>query len=136
MLKAKAIECGEDAELQKEVHKILVNSEVVISDFDQDFIARVIRSVPERDGAELLTQMIPKWDEIRVLENLRAIGPPYDEIADHDKTLSIEDNKVNLALVEALKNRDFISEFKRERKASGSSRKVRSLRSKGGATSG
>lgn len=70
LLKAKAIECGEDAELQKEVHKILVNSEVVISDFDQDFIARVIRSVPERDGAELLAQMIPKWDEIRVLENL------------------------------------------------------------------
>lgn len=116
LLKAGAIEFEQDAELKQEVLRILVDSETAIGEFDEAFVERVIKSVPQREAAQLLGRMIPRWDENRVFGVLTAIGPPYDEIAEYGKRPLLEENAVNLALVEALHKRDFISQFKREKK--------------------
>lgn len=116
LLNAGAIECGEDEELQKEVVGILTSPETAIDDFNQDFVEGVIRSVPQCDAAKLLVRMIPKWGEVRVMSNLETLGTPYEEIADYGKRPSIAESKDNLALVEALQKRDFISQFKTEKK--------------------
>ena len=116
LLKAGAIEFEQDAELKQEVLRILIDSETAIGEFDEAFVERVIRSVPEREAAQLLGRMIPGWDENRVFGVLTAIGPPYDEIAEYGKRPLLEENAVNFALAEALHKRDFISQFKREKK--------------------
>lgn len=116
LLNAGAIEVGEDEKLQKEVVQIFASPKTAIGDFNQDFVEKVIRSVPKSDAVSLLIEMIPKWDEFRVMSNLKAIGPPYEEITEYGKRPSIAESEVNLALTEALKKRNFISQFKQEKK--------------------
>ena len=112
-LNAGAIECEEDEELQTEVVRIL---EAAVDDFDQDFVERVIRIAPKSDAVRLLIRMIPKWDEVRVMNNLKTIGTPYEEITDYGKRPLIAECKVNLALAQALQKKEFISKFKQEDK--------------------
>ena len=113
LLNAGAIECEEDEELQTEVVRIL---EAAVDDFDQDFVERVIRIAPKSDAVRLLIRMIPKWDEVRVMNNLKTIGTPYEEITDYGKRPLIAECKVNLALAQALQKKEFISKFKQEDK--------------------
>ena len=117
LLKAGAIACEKDEKLQKEVLLVLTSPDTVINDFDENFVETIIRCVPKSDAAKLLVRMIDRWEEGRVMSNLTVIGPPYAEIADYGKRPLIEDNEVNRALLEALQTRDFISQFKEEKRA-------------------
>jgi len=116
LLNAGAIECGEDRKLHKEVVAILATPNTSIDDFNDAFVERVIQSAPKSDAAKLLTLMIPKWDEARVMSTLETIGTPYEKIVEYSKNPMIGESEVNLALAEALQNRGFISKYKQEEK--------------------
>lgn len=116
LLNAGTIECGEDEALVKEVVRILASPDTAIDDFDEDFVERIIGNVPKSDAIKLLVRMIPKWEEVRVMRILERIGPPYGEIAEYGKRPSITGSEINLSLAEALRERDFISQFKQDKK--------------------
>ncbi|MEW4491037.1 hypothetical protein AB1L42_23365 [Thalassoglobus sp. JC818] len=116
LLNAGTINCGEDEKLTNEVVQILANPGTAIDDSDQNFVEKVIKAVPKGDAVNLLTLMIPKWDQARVMSNLEAIGAPYEEIAKYGKRPLIAESEINLALVKCLKEADFISKFKRDEK--------------------
>lgn len=111
---AGTIECGEDVNLRAEVFNILVCPDAAIGQFDEDFVEKIIGAAPAEDAIKLLIRMIPTWEENRVMRNLKAIGPPYGKIADYGKKPKITESKVNNDLVVALKERDIISQFKKE----------------------
>lgn len=116
LLNAGTVECERDQDLQIEVVQILASHNTAIDDFDDDFVERVISVVCECDAVKLLIMMMPKWDEVRVMSNLEAIGAPYEGIAEYGKRPLIPESEVNLALADTLQNRGFISQFKQEEK--------------------
>ena len=99
--------------MRTEVVNILANPNTTISDFDEDFVENIIGAALEEGAIKLLIRMIPKWEETRVMCNLKAIGAPYEEIADYGKRPTIPGSEVNVALAKALQESDIISQFKR-----------------------
>lgn len=114
LLNAGTIECGKDNILRTEVVKILASPDTAINDFNEDYVESIIGIAPIDDAINLLTRMIPNWEEVRVMSNLKRIGPPYEEIADYGKRPTIAESKINIALAEALQEKSIISQFKKE----------------------
>jgi hypothetical protein len=115
LLRFGSLDCRGDAALAKEIARILSSFEGRISEFDESFIEAIIEKSPERYAVKLLALMIPRWDEIRVMRSLVAIGTPYEEIADYGKRPTIARNQQNIGLAEALAERGFISQFREEK---------------------
>ena len=114
LLNAEIIECGEDEVLRAEVANVLISSDTVIGDFDEAFIEDIISNAKAEAAIKLLTRMIPRWEESRIMRILKAVGSPYEKIADYGKMPKIPENDINLALAVALQETKMISQFKNE----------------------